>query len=226
MNPIAGLYRSTIGKKVIMAVTGLIMVGWLLAHLAGNSLMWLGPEWMDSYAEHIHNLGPLLWVMRFGMLVVIAAHIWSAVMVTKVAYAARDVSYKVGRKANSTWISVLVMRISGIVIVLFLFWHLADLTLGWVNPDFRVQDSGAAAAYHNLTVSLARPAVAIFYMAAVTFVGLHFAHGIWSGIHTLGGNHPKWHAIRQFTSVAFGVLIAVGNIAIVLGALTGFFGGT
>lgn len=226
MNPIARLYRSTIGKKVIMAVTGLIMVGWLLAHLAGNSLMWLGPEWMDSYAKHIHNLGPLLWVMRFGMLVVIAAHIWSAIMVTKIAYAARAVGYKAGRKTNRASISARAMRIGGIIILLFLFWHIADLTLGWVNPDFEVQEHGAAAAYHNLTASLARPAVAIFYMAAVTFVGLHFAHGISSGIHTLGGSHPKWNAIRQFSSVAFGVLIAVGNIAIVLGALTGFFGGT
>ena len=100
MNPIARLYKSTIGKKVIMAVTGLIMVFWLLSHLGGNTLMFLGQEWMDAYAHKIHNLGPLLWVMRLGMLGVIVAHIWSAIAVTRISWAAREHSYKGGRKTN------------------------------------------------------------------------------------------------------------------------------
>ncbi len=225
MNPIARLYKSTIGKKVIMAVTGLIMVFWLLTHLAGNSLMFLGPEWMDSYAEHIHNLGPILWVMRFGMLAVIVAHIWSAIAVTRISWAAREHSYKGGRKTNvATWSSRL-MRIGGIIIVLFLFWHLADLTFGWVNPDFQVQEHGAAAAYHNLTMSLRQIPVAIFYMVAVTFVGLHFSHGIQSGFQTLGLNHPKWNAIRKMTSWGLGALIAFGNIAIVAATMFKLIGG-
>ncbi|MFT6143362.1 MAG: succinate dehydrogenase / fumarate reductase cytochrome b subunit [Myxococcota bacterium] len=225
MNPIARLYKSTIGKKVIMAVTGLIMVGWLLSHLAGNTLMFLGPEWMDAYAHKIHNLGPLLWVMRLGILGVVVAHIWSAVAVTRISYAARDESYKAGRKTNvSTW-SARLMRVGGIIILLFIFWHLADLTMGWVHPDFLMQEEGGAAAYHNLSVSVRRIPVGIFYMVAVTFVGLHFSHGIQSGFQTLGLNHPKWNAIRKGTSWGLGALIAVGNIAIVASTMTHLIGG-
>lgn len=225
MNPIARLYKSTIGKKVIMAVTGLIMVGWLLAHLGGNMLMFLGQEWMDAYAHKIHNLGPLLWVMRAGMLGVIAAHIWSAIAVTRISWAARDQSYRGGRKTNISTLSARVMRVGGIVILLFIFWHLADLTVGWVHPSFEMQAEGGAAAYHNLTASLRRPAVAIFYMVSVVFVGLHFSHGIQSGFQTLGLNHPKWNRLRKLTSWGFGTLIAVGNIAIVGAVLTQFIGG-
>ena len=216
MNPISRLYRSTIGKKVIMAVTGLAMVGWLLAHLGGNTLMFLGPEWMDAYAHKIHNLGPLLWVMRLAMLGIIAAHIWSAIAVTRISYAARETGYKAGRKTNvATWASRL-MRIGGIVILGYIIFHLGDLTLGWFHPDFLAAEDGSKLAYHNLSVSMARPAVLALYLVGVFFVALHFAHGIWSATHTLGGAHPKWNGIRKAASIGFALLLFFGNVAIII----------
>lgn len=224
MNAVAWFYRSTIGKKVVMAVTGLIMIGWLLAHLAGNLQVFMAPEWIDSYAEHIHNLGPLLWVMRIGLIGVIGLHIWSAIAVTRISQAARPVDYQGGRKAKAATVAGRLMRIGGVAILFFIVWHIMDLTLGWVHPDFQVQEGGAAAAYHNLTTSLARPAIAVFYAVSVTFVGLHFIHGIQSAVQTLGGSHPKYNALRNSLSWGFGALIILGNIAIILGALTGFTG--
>lgn len=219
MNAVASLVQSTIGKKAVMAVTGAMMVGWVTAHMLGNSFVFAGQEWLDWYGEHLQAMGPGLWLMRGVMLAVIGLHIWSAVSLTRLSVGARGGSYAGGRKNHRTTLAARTMRVGGLFIVGFLVWHLLDLTIGAVHPDFQ-----KGHVFHNLTTSLSNPIVGTVYAVAAIFVGMHVSHGIQSALQTLGWTHPKYLQLRKVGSLGFGLLIAGGNLAIVLSILTGLVG--
>ncbi len=219
--------RSTIGLKIIMAVSGLALFGFVLGHMAGNLQVFLGPEAINEYGAMLQGNKELLWGARLGLLAMVTAHIYSAVTLTMRSKAARPVAYK-QRKWNSDTYAVRTMRVGGIILLGFIVFHLLHLTAGAVHPDFVHCSAGAAGElvcdpYHNLTTGLSGGWwwAAAFYIVAQVFLGMHLAHGVWSLCRTLGLNNPRYDVLIRRGARAFGGLVAGGNIAITLSILTG-----
>ncbi len=217
MSAAAGFLRSSIGKKVLMAVTGCILFLFVIEHLIGNLLVYAGPKWLDAYggALKVQALTPVLWGARIVLLLCVFVHMWAALMTTLTSWKARPQKYAETERLEAT-ISSLTMRWGGLLILLFVIWHLQDLTFGNVTPGF---EEGRV--YHNVVTTFSRPGVAIFYIVAMAFLGLHLYHGIWSGLQTLGLNHPRYNALRKRFAVVFALVIALGNISIPISVMTG-----
>jgi succinate dehydrogenase / fumarate reductase, cytochrome b subunit len=208
-------WRSNIGLKIAMAVSGVLLVLFIIAHMAGNLHVFEGREEMNAYAAGLRSFGEpllphesLLWVMRIGLIASIAVHIWSAVVLSRRAHLARPVKYVHKHKARGESPNAYgVMRWGGIVIVLFVVWHLLDLTWRTVNPVKEIHDAyGAVVA----TFSPERWPVTVFYLLALIALGLHLRHGIWSAVQTIAGPDTKWRKRTQAISLAVAVLIVAG----------------
>jgi succinate dehydrogenase / fumarate reductase cytochrome b subunit len=210
------LYRSTIGKKVIMAVTGLIMVGFVVVHMLGNLQAFQGPERINAYSAFLHSTGELLWVARTVLLVAVILHIDAAVQLTRIAHAARPLPYAERRPQVSTLASR-TMRWGGVVLVAFIVFHILHMTTGTVHPSFAAGD-----VYHNLVTGLRVWPVAIFYLLAMAALGLHLYHGVWSSARTLGVARPTPHPFHRPVAVVVAVTVAVGFALIPVAVLAGW----
>lgn len=216
---------STIGMKVIMAVTGLMLFGFVVGHMAGNLQVFMGDEVYNAYAEKLQGNPPLIWTARIGLLGAVLAHIGSAVVLTGRSRSARPEGYKARRWLAGRY-AVRTMRFGGFVLLAFIVYHLLHLTVGAVHPDFvHCVPAGHGKvdcdAFHNLTVGLRNPAVAIFYIVAQVALGMHLAHGVWSMLRTLGLSNPRYDVLARGGAWAFGGLITVGNCSIAIACLAG-----
>jgi succinate dehydrogenase / fumarate reductase cytochrome b subunit len=216
------LPRSLLGKKIIMAVTGLVLFLFVVAHMLGNLKVFEGPQKFNAYAEGLRTVGApffargqLLWTARVALLVSVLAHLWAAVVVTRASWQARPVGYRRLERSETTY-AARTMRWGGVIILLYVVYHLLDLKFGSVNPDFVPGD-----VYHNLVVSFARVPVSAAYMVAVIAVALHIYHGLWSALQTLGLNRPPTSGWRRGVAAAVALLIAGGYIAIPAAVLAG-----
>jgi succinate dehydrogenase / fumarate reductase, cytochrome b subunit len=209
---------STIGKKVVMAVTGLMLFGFVVGHMVGNLQVYLGPEAMNAYAASLRQLGhgTALWIARGGLLAALAAHVWAAVSLALANRGARKQRYKVYHPRASTYASR-TMYWSGPLIFLFVGYHLLHLTTGNVHPDFHEGD-----VYRNFIVGFSQPAVSAFYIAAMLALGLHMYHGVWSLLHTLGLAHARWNPLRQSLATFVAAAVVVGNVSFPVAVMTGF----
>jgi succinate dehydrogenase / fumarate reductase cytochrome b subunit len=208
-------YRSAIGKKYVMAITGIVWMGYVLAHLVGNLKAYLGPQEMNHYAEFLRELlvplfprSFILWVLRSGLIAAFVLHIHAAYTLTKMNHRARPQKYASDRDYVAANFASRTMRWSGIIVLLFLAWHLADLTAGSVDPHFVRGD-----AYNNLVHSFERPAVAALYVVANLALGLHLFHGAWSLFQSLGANNPRFNRWRLYFARGFALLIVAGNLS-------------
>jgi succinate dehydrogenase / fumarate reductase cytochrome b subunit len=208
------LYRSAIGKKYVMAVTGIVLLGYVLAHMIGNLKVFLGPLDLGHYGEWLRTLGEpaaprtvVLWLMRAGLATAFVLHIHAAYALTVMNHRSRPEDYRTGRDYVAANFASRTMRWSGVIVGLFVLWHLADLTWGWVNPDFVRGDP-----YHNMVESLSRVPVALLYVVANVALGIHIFHGAWSLFQSLGLNNPRFNAWRLWFARTFAVLIVVGNV--------------
>src|SRR5215471_9708418 len=205
--PITGLvslWRSTIGKKYVMAITGLIWFGYLILHLWGNLKIFVGPDSLNAYASFLRTVADalfgfsgLLWIARIILIPAFVIHIWAAISLTARDRTSRPKSYSMRRNLESTFASR-TMIYGGLFILLFVIYHVLDLTFGVTNPDYI-----EGAVYHNVVASLQRPVVAIFYILAMLAVGLHLFHGVWSMFQTIGWNTTRTNRlIRNFATFA------------------------
>jgi succinate dehydrogenase / fumarate reductase cytochrome b subunit len=204
-------YGSTIGKKVAMAVSGLIVVGWLFAHMLGNITIFAGPEAVNHYAALLRENPPILWGQRVVMLAAIVVHVHAAFSLWAVNNDARPRSYY-QRKNQATDYAALTMRYGGITILLFVFYHLAHLTIGetqHLGYDFDPQN-----VYANVVLGFSHPAVAGFYILAQCALALHLYHGIWSLTQTLGVEHPRLDTLRKGAAVVLTLIIVLGFVSI------------
>jgi succinate dehydrogenase / fumarate reductase cytochrome b subunit len=213
-------YSTSVGKKVVMAVTGLILLGFIVGHMIGNLKMYLGVESdgiyaIDHYGEWLRELGEPalprevgLWLMRAGLSVALALHLHCAWALTRINHKARPDGYKSPRDYQAADFASRTMRWSGIIVLLFLVWHLADLTLGWVNPGFEHGE-----VYRNLDASLSQLPVAALYIVANVALGVHIRHGAWSLFQSLGRNNPRFATAKVWGANAFAALIVVGNVS-------------
>jgi succinate dehydrogenase / fumarate reductase cytochrome b subunit len=226
MNWLQRFLGSTIGLKVVMALSGLALFGFVIGHLLGNLQVFLGAEVFNAYAEALQSNKALIWTARIGLLGMVLAHMGSAAKLVMRSSAARPVGYKAKRKFLSGRYAVHTMRYGGVVLLAFIVYHLLHLTAGVAHPDFtHCVPAGhgkvACDAYHNLTVGLSNPGVAAFYIVAQVALGLHLAHGVWSLARTLGLSNPRYDGLVRSGAMAFGGLITVGNCSIAIACLAG-----
>jgi succinate dehydrogenase / fumarate reductase cytochrome b subunit len=212
------LFTSSIGRKWIMAVTGFILFGFVLAHMSGNLLVYLGPEALNGYGEFLREFlhGTGLWIARGVLLAAVALHIWAAVSLSVDNLGARPVGYRRDHHESSTYASR-TMIWGGPILALFVVYHLLHFTTGQAHPDFVHGD-----VYHNFVVGFSSPAVVTAYVVAMLALGLHLYHGVWSMLQTMGLSHPRYDAARKQAAAAFAALIVVGNVSMPLAVLTGF----
>ena len=214
--------HAAVGRKAVMAVSGILLFGFVLAHMAGNLKLYQGPEALDAYAVHLRTLGEpifppmaVLWLLRIGLLAAAAAHVAAAWSVSRQSLMARGTRYEV-TKAVQTTFAARTMRWTGVIILLFVLFHLADLTWGSANPGFQEGD-----VYRNVVASFSRWPVALLYVLANVALGFHLYHGLWSLFQTLGLNNPRFNAWRRVFAAIFAALITLGNVSFPVSVLTG-----
>lgn len=225
MSWIATFYRSALGKKAVMAVTGVFLFGWIFAHMVGNLKIFLGPEHLNEYAKWLRVMGApamphssLLWIARVLLVVAAWLHIQAATQLTLMSRAARPIDYARRDVVKATYASR-TMRWGGVIILLFALYHLAHLTFGVnVAPPAQFIENDP---YHNVVAGFQVWWVSAIYIIANLALGLHLFHGLRSMFDSLGLNHPKFNAWRRWLAIAFALVIAIGNISMPVAVLLG-----
>lgn len=223
---IVELYGTALGKKYAMAISGIVGLGYIFAHMVGNLKMYLGAESIDGYSEWLRDglLYPILphtvmlWILRLALIAALVVHVHAAYALTVMNRQARPTRYQSERHYVAADFASRTMRWTGVIVLLFIAFHLADLTWGVeaVNPDW---EEGAAHA--NLIASLSRPVVAAFYLVANLALGLHIYHGIWSLFQTMGWNNRRFNEYRRSLAIGLTVIIIGGNLSFPIAVLTG-----
>ena len=223
MSRVGALYSSSIGKKVAMALSGVILIGFVLFHFYGNLKAYQGPEAFNAYAEGLRDFGSpifghghILWVLRLGLLAAVLIHIVAAVQLVRRSNAARGQGYRQFDNLAFSYASR-TMRWGGVIILLFVLYHLLHLTWGSVHPDFIPGD-----VYHNFVTGFRSVPVSLAYIGAMIPLGFHLYHGIWSMFQTLGANNPRYNRWRRPLAAVVATIIVVGNISFPIAVLTGF----
>jgi succinate dehydrogenase / fumarate reductase, cytochrome b subunit len=209
----ASILNTTIGKKVVMAITGVIMFGFLIGHMAGNLQLFLGEEKFDGYAAFLKGTPALLWGTRLVLLASIVLHVWAALSLTARNRASRPVRYGMYRPMVSGPPSR-TMMLSGVIVLAFLIYHLLHFTFGMVHPDFE-----HIRAYRNVLVAFSKWWVVLIYVLAMLLLAFHLKHGVWSLFQTLGLNHPKWNRLRRVLATLIMILICGGFVLVPLGVM-------
>jgi succinate dehydrogenase / fumarate reductase cytochrome b subunit len=190
--------KSSIGKKTVMAVSGLFLAFFLLAHLAGNATSFLGRETFNSYATHLHALGPLLPVLETGLLVIFVLHVWFGLSLFFANLEARPDRYEVNANAGSWTLASRTMPYTGLLVLVFIFHHLARFHFGeYSTVSDLVRDN------------LSRPISGFFYIFCLLALTLHISHGSWSFFQTLGMNHPKYDRMIRLTTLLISLLTGI-----------------
>jgi len=226
MTWIGNFYRSAIGKKAVMAVSGLILFGWIFLHMAGNLKLFFGAEALNHYAEWLRELGTpllppsgLLWITRILLLVALVFHIHAAYALTVMNANARPVGYTDRDYVKGTY-AARTMRWGGVIVLLFIFYHLAHLTFGGnVAPPARFIQGDV---YHNVVSGFQIWWVSAIYIIANLALGLHLFHGVWAMFSSIGMTNPRFEGWRRNFATAFAVVITGANISFPLLVLTGF----
>lgn len=214
-------WRSTVGAKVVMAITGVVLYGFAIGHMAGNLNVFLGRESMNDYGAMLHAIPELLWVARLTLLGCLVLHIASFLRVQAQTSAARPVAYKTRVNRASTLYSR-TMRVSGVIFLAYLVLHLLQLTTGTLHPNFQMQEGGhAPLAYENLVAQLSVGWVGVVYAICNVLLGFHLWHGSFSLFKTLGLHGEKHLRLARSVSWALSTAVAGGNVAIALAILTG-----
>lgn len=242
MNLVGLLFGSSIGRKILMAVTGLVLVGFVTGHLVGNLQIFAHPDKINGYAHFLQSLGPALWGIRLFLLACVVIHVWAAVTLAVENSAARGPeAYGVNK-----WLSAILasryMKHSGIVILGFLVYHLAHFTVGWAQAGsfktalaeypmkgdfhllgFPIVAKGQAVhdVYSMIFLGFSHPVVSLFYIVAVGLLSLHLLHGVDAMFQTLGLRNHQWAACLRRLTIVYCLAYFLGNLAIPGAILTG-----
>jgi succinate dehydrogenase / fumarate reductase cytochrome b subunit len=215
MSWFSSFYRSALGKKAVMALTGLVFWGFVLGHMAGNLKLFLGAEAINHYAEFLREVGEpllprttLLWVARLILIASLVFHVHAAVALTALNRRARPQDYASHEMQNATF-AARTMRWSGFALLAFVIYHLMHFTFGNAHPDFVPGD-----VHHNLVVAFSNGLVVAVYVLAMMLLGMHLVHGLWSLFQSLGWNHPRYNPWRRVFAVVFALVITLGFIAV------------
>ena len=220
MAPSAHFLSSSVGKKIVMAITGIALSLFVLGHMAGNLQAFLpnGPEALDHYGAFLRELlhGTGIWFVRGGLLLAVGLHIWAYLGLTQKSLAARPQGYRVTDYEEATLASRS-MRWTGPLLAIFIVYHLLHFTVGSVHPHFV-----EGRVYQNLVTGLTVTWVAAFYLLAMGALSFHLYHGVWSMLQTLGLSHPKYDPWRKRLAVGFTILVAGGFAIVPIAILAGW----
>ncbi|MCW5970139.1 MAG: succinate dehydrogenase cytochrome b subunit [Blastocatellales bacterium] len=217
------LFRSSLGRKYVMGVTGLLLFGFVIVHMAGNLQVFLGPGPINAYAEALKSNPLLLWGARAGLLFIAALHISSALGLASENRRARPVKYESGAPPIASSYAARTIVVSGIVLLAFIAFHLAHFTIGVVDPEYlEMRDfQGRHDVYRMVIAGFSNPAVSLFYILSMGLLCLHLSHGVSSSFQSLGLRNHK--TIEFFKKAAWmvAVLVFLGNCSIPAAILTG-----
>ena len=224
MQRVATLYRSSVGKKILMAVTGIILFVFIVLHVIGNLKVLLGPDELNDYARFLRTVGypavpnkTALWTVRIVLLISVLVHINAALQTWLQSRKARQHGYRKNDDLSFSWASR-TMRWGGVIILVFVIYHIGHFTTGTWHPDFVEGD-----VYHNLVAGFQTWPVVLAYVVATAALMFHLYHGIWSALQTLGLNHPQYNAWRRGIAAAVAVILFAGfatvPVAVQLGIL-------
>jgi len=211
-------YRSAVGKKWVMAVSGIMMLGFVVAHLVGNLKVYMGMDGDDYAIDHyghalrtlLHPIMPnevVLWLMRIGLIVALIAHVHAAATLTIMNRNARPTNYQSPRDYVAVNFASRSMRYTGVIVLGYIVFHLLDLTIGTTNPDFVHGE-----VHDNMIASMQRWPVAIVYIICNIAVAVHLYHGTWSMFQSLGLNNPRYNAARRLFATGITTVIGLGNV--------------
>jgi succinate dehydrogenase / fumarate reductase cytochrome b subunit len=201
MNWLKQTLWSSIGKKLMMAITGLSFCAFLVGHLAGNLTIYAGKDAFNSYAEHLHALGPLITAAELGLLVCAVIHIFTGLVLYYRNTTARGRRYAVNKKGGGRTIGSATMPYSGILLLAFVIMHLIN---------FHFVDKSNTTIFQIVSETFANPLWVIIYIAAMIVAAVHVSHGFWSAFQSVGANHPKYMPIIMIFSLLFSLAIAIG----------------
>jgi succinate dehydrogenase / fumarate reductase cytochrome b subunit len=221
------MWRSSIGGKVTMAVTGILLFGFVIAHLLGNLTLLAGPEAIAEYAKFLHGKPALIWAARAGLLAIFALHVLTGIRLSRANRNARPIPYAVPATVQATFASRS-MLLSGLTLLVFVVYHLLHFTVGAVHAEdvaLRANGYDGYDVYAMVTASFARPAVVIAYLIGQLVLFLHLSHGVQSFAQTLGLSHPRYRRRVRATSFWIALLVAGGNSLLVLSVMLGIAGG-
>ncbi len=225
------LYSTAVGKKYVMAITGIIGIGFVLVHMLGNLKLYIGVvdeggvliydadyygEWLRDLLVPFFPRTVFLWLLRSVLIVALILHLHAAYSLTVLNRKARPVKYQSARDYQVANFASRTMRWTGVIVLLFLIWHLADFTWGWVNPDFV-----RGAVQRNVVASFERVPVAALYIVANIALGIHLFHGTWSLFQSMGWNNPRFNRWRRGLATLVATVIVVGNVSFPIAVLAG-----
>jgi succinate dehydrogenase / fumarate reductase cytochrome b subunit len=212
----AALFQSVVGKKIVMAVTGFVLFGFVTVHMVGNLQIFLGQERLDAYGKFLHENVELLWPARIVLALSVILHVLAAWQLTLLNnFKARPLAY-VKKTALSSTYAARTMVWSGPIIAFFVVYHIMHFTL--LNAQGGMVEGHV---YENVIRGFSVPAIAGFYMLANILLATHLYHGVWSLFQTLGFNHPRYTPGLKLFAKVFGCVIGLGNCSIPLAVLTG-----
>lgn len=208
-------YRSTIGKKVIMALTGIIGVGFIVLHVSLNLLAYGGPSAVNGADALLKSTGGWLWLARVILLAAVALHIITAYQLSRISLKSRPVNYYEWKPVGSNWASR-TMRWTGVLLALFIILHVLHLATGTLHPHFLRDD-----VYHNVVTAFRVWYVSALYIFAMCLLALHVYHGAWSMFQSLGFNHPKYAVWIRPMATCITIVVVLGFISIPVAVMLG-----
>lgn len=212
------LFDATIGKKAIVAVTGVVLFGFVIVHMLGNLQVFLGPEALNSYAEKLKSIPLVLWGARSVLLASVVLHIVFSIQLVLEASQARPVAYRTKHSIATTY-AARTMKYSGPLLALFIVYHLAHFT--WPGVAMGAYQHDPHDVYANFVNGFRVPWVTAIYLVAQVMLGLHLYHGAWSLFQTLGLNHPRYNRVRTTLPRALAIIVVLGNVIMPLAVLAG-----
>lgn len=229
------LYSTAVGKKYVMAVTGISMMGFVVFHMIGNLKMYAGAADLNHYAHFLQTLlyplapkGVVLWILRGGLITMLFLHLHAAWSLTRLNRQARPVKYQSARDYQIANFASRTMRWSGIIVLAFIVWHLLDLTFGVTNAHVgtMVMDHGEEIkdVYGSVVYTFDRIPVALFYVIANILLGIHLFHGSWSIFQSMGWNNPRFNKWRRAFATGFAAVVVIGNVSFPVAAMAGIVG--
>jgi succinate dehydrogenase / fumarate reductase cytochrome b subunit len=221
VNRVVRFYEAPIGKKVIMALTGVILFGYVVAHLLGNLQIFGDPQQINKYAAFLHNPANagLLWVARSALLVAVIMHIVASIQLWKLKSDARPVAYVKKEDVAATYASRTMMW-SGPIVAAFVIFHVLHLTVGAVLPLHEIGPNEPNVRA-NVIAGFSNPAISAFYILAMILLCMHLYHGLWSMFQSLGFSHPRYTPRLKKGAAIFAILIAIGNCSIPIAVIAG-----
>jgi len=216
MNRLLRLLNTTIGRKLLVAFSGLLLLAFVLGHVAGNLTIFIGPSALNSYAHWLQE-SSMLWFVRIGLLTIVAIHFWLGLHVTYENSVARSITYQ-GQNSTIHWFLNHRMALSGLVILLFIIGHIAHLTLGLGGEDYfyRLDDRGYIDVAARVILGFQNPIIAWSYIAAMGFMAFHLKHSIRALFQTMGFFHENYFSLFEFIAWSITLFIVIGLLSIPL----------